>query len=150
MNAPSTKEPEVEVTEDVLQAVLQGQPDSHVLRAKIYNPFRQGTLPPRKIPVNVFIPNSSTDPIFASAELDSMSMTKMQKPKIIMSSPERPPISGLVAITVTYDENRPRGVGVDVSGAMGADLRPEALEEICRRGGTLSLPGRVWVKSDGP
>ncbi|KAL0581827.1 hypothetical protein V5O48_000195 [Marasmius crinis-equi] len=124
---PSAKEPEVEVTEDVLQSVLQG------------------TLPPRKIPVNVFIPDSSADPIFESTGLDTI--TK-KKPKIIMSSPERPPISGLVAITVTYDEGRPRGVGVDVSGAMGADLKSDILEEICRRGGTLSLPGRVWVKSD--
>ncbi|KAK1229192.1 hypothetical protein PQX77_007764 [Marasmius sp. AFHP31] len=130
-NTLSAREPEVGVTEDVLQAVLQG------------------TLPPRKIPVNVSIPNSSTDPIFVSEDLVSMSMAKMQKPRIMMSSPERPPISGLVDITVTYDENQPRGVGVEVSGAMGADLRTEALEEICRRGGTLSLPGRVWVKSDG-
>ncbi|KAG7090883.1 hypothetical protein E1B28_009964 [Marasmius oreades] len=123
----STKEAEIDVTEEILQSVLQG------------------TLTPRKIPVNVFIPNSSTDSLFESTDLESI--TKMQKPRVIMSSPERPPISGLVAITVSYDESRPRGLGVEISGAMGADLRVDVLEEICRRGGTMSLPGRVWVKS---
>ena len=39
---------------------------------------------------------------------------------------------------------RLKGVSVDVSGALSADLNTEVLEEACRRGGTLSLPGRVW------
>jgi hypothetical protein len=69
--------------------------------------------------------------------------------KIVMTSPERAPISGLVQITVTYDETRPRGVSVKVSGAMGADIKPETLEEISRRGGTLGLSGRVWSKAHG-
>jgi hypothetical protein len=61
-----------------------------------------------------------------------------------MTIPERPPISGLVEISVRMDLTGPRGVSVDVSGAFSADLNTDVLEEVCRRGGTLSLPGRVW------
>jgi hypothetical protein len=64
-----------------------------------------------------------------------------------MTSPERPPISGLVEITVVYDETRPRGISVEVSGAMGADLKLDVLEEICRRGGTMGLSGRIWANA---
>lgn len=64
-----------------------------------------------------------------------------------MASPERPPISGLVEITVTYDETQPRGINVQISGAMGTDLKTDTLEEICRRGGTLGLSGRVWANA---
>jgi len=64
-----------------------------------------------------------------------------------MTSPERPPISGLVEICVSSDETRPCGINVELIGAMGVDLRVEVMEEICRRGGTLSLPGRVWAKA---
>lgn len=66
-----------------------------------------------------------------------------------MASPERPPIPGMVEISVAFDPSRPRGVTLDVSGAMGADLNSDVLEEVCRRGGALSLPGRVWAKSHG-
>ncbi|KAF9264189.1 hypothetical protein L218DRAFT_863517 [Marasmius fiardii PR-910] len=142
-NDQATNEAEIDVTEELLQSVLQGCVMHW--RSNMATFFCLGTLTPRKIPVNVFIPSSSSDPLFESTDLESI--TKMQKPRIMMSSPERPPISGLVAITVTYDESKPRGVGVDISGAIGADLRPDVLEEICRRGGTLSLPGRVWIKS---
>ena len=61
-----------------------------------------------------------------------------------MTIPERPPISGLVEISVRMDLTKPRGVSVDVSGALSADLNADVLEEVCRRGGALSLPGRVW------
>jgi len=74
----------------------------------------------------------------------TVSQTNHRGPRIVMTSPERAPISGLVEITVMYDETRPRGVAVNVAGAMGADIRPEMLEEISRRGGTLGLSGRVW------
>lgn len=66
-----------------------------------------------------------------------------------MTSPARTPISGLIEITVTHDESKPRGVSVDVQGAMGYDLKPAELEEICRRGGTLGLSGRVWAHGSG-
>ncbi|RDB24907.1 hypothetical protein Hypma_008046 [Hypsizygus marmoreus] len=124
-----------EATEDELQAILTGN------------------LTPRKIPVNVFLPssNNATDVLFETPDLDSISIPQMQirRPKIVMTSPERPPMSGLVEIAVAYDETRPRGVVVEILGAMGSDLESNALEEICRRGGTLGLPGRVWSKSYG-
>ncbi|KAK7035222.1 hypothetical protein VNI00_011989 [Paramarasmius palmivorus] len=127
LNLSSEQPPQdIEVNEDVLQAVLDG------------------TFKPRKIPVNVSLPSGATDPLFDSRDLDSM--TRM-RPRIVMTSPERPPISGLVEINVSYDETKPRGISVDVSGAMGADLKPETMEEICRRGGVLSLPGRIWAKA---
>jgi len=79
--------------------------------------------------------------------MDSMSMsTPHRRPKITMTFPERPPMSGLVEITVTFDESKPRGVAVEVRGAMGADIKLDVLEEISRRGGTLGLCGRVWIK----
>jgi len=81
--------------------------------------------------------------------LDTMSIAHMRprRPKIIMTSPERPPMSGLVEISVLCDESKPRGVSVEINGAMGAEIKPQDLEEICRRGGTLGLSGKVWMQS---
>ncbi|KAF9559871.1 hypothetical protein CPC08DRAFT_708496 [Agrocybe pediades] len=113
-------------TEEELQAILDG------------------TYTPRKIPVNVFLPSGSpTDNLFGTTDLG---FSPASAPKIVMTSPERAPISGLVEITVTHDETKPRGVSVEVHGAMGSDLKPADLEEICRRGGTLGLSGRVWAR----
>lgn len=67
-----------------------------------------------------------------------------------MTSPERHPITGLVEISVAHDPDQPRGVSVNVNGAMGADLKIDTLEEVCRRGGLLGLPGRVWKMTHGP
>ena len=61
-----------------------------------------------------------------------------------MTIPFRPPISGLVDISVGMDLTKAKGVSVDFSGALSADLNVDALEEVCRRGGVLNLPGRVW------
>lgn len=122
-----------EATEDELQAVLGG------------------TITPSRIPVNVYIHNGV--PVPETSVFDPTKMAEMSVPqrvtKVFMTSPERPPISGLVGITVAYDNAKPRGVAVTVNGAMGADLKPDALEEVCRRGGMLGLPGRVWAKSHG-
>lgn len=109
-----------------------------------------GAFVPRKIPVNVFLPSPSADPLFNPADLDSISMHQMQprRPKIVMTSPARHPISGLVEITVVYDETRPRGIAVELTGAMGSDIKHDVLEEICRRGGTLGLSGRVWANAN--
>ncbi|KAJ7590744.1 hypothetical protein C8J56DRAFT_541069 [Mycena floridula] len=111
-----------------------------------------GTIIPRKIPVNVFLPSSpDSNTLFdSSSSFDSNFMNNNMQPrstKIVMSSPERAPMSGLVQITVSYDETRPRGIGVQITGAMGAEIKVEDMEEICRRGGTLGLSGRVWAKS---
>lgn len=92
--------------------------------------------------MNVFLPaRAPTDNLFELAPAAG--------PKIVMTSPERTPISGLVEISVTHDESRPRGIAVEVQGAMGCDLTPAQLEEICRRGGTLGLSGRVWASGHG-
>lgn len=108
-----------------------------------------GKLTPHKIPVNVFLPphNIVTDSLFETPDLDAIPQMQPRRPKIIMTSPEQPPISGLVEISVAYDETRPRGVAVEVSGAMSSDIKLDVLEEICRRGGTFGLSGRVWSNS---
>ena len=77
----------------------------------------------------------------------AISEAKQDRPRIEMTSPERPPISGLVTISVTLDETQPRGLKVKVRGAMGADLNQADMEEIARRGGTLGLPGKAWASA---
>ena len=67
--------------------------------------------------------------------------------RVVLTSPERPPISGLVEIGVSLAPARPRGGAVGVGGAMGADVAPDALEEAVRRGGVFGLPGRVWRRA---
>jgi len=121
---------ETEATEEDLQALLLGN------------------FIPRKIPVNVFLPSADTaDNLFGPTDLGFSSAST---PKIVMTSPQRSSsIAGLVEITVTHDETKPRGVSVEISGAMGSDLKLVDLEEICRRGGVLSLPGRVWASGNG-
>ncbi|KAG6811992.1 hypothetical protein H0H92_004957 [Tricholoma furcatifolium] len=124
---------EAPATEEELQAVLDGN------------------IHPRKIPVNVFLPSQNivTDALFQTPDIDGISISQLppRRPRILMTSPERPPISGLVEIVVVYDESKPRGLSVEVSGAMGSDIQTDVLEEICRRGGTFGLPGRVWSKA---
>ncbi|KAI0781385.1 hypothetical protein BD413DRAFT_464197 [Trametes elegans] len=122
------------VTDEDLQAVLKG------------------TIQPRSIPVNVSLPSASTtDPLFGSTDMDAFALgppsTAARRARIVMTTPERPPISGLVEIAVAFDPGRARGVAVDVVGAMGVDLRVDVLEEVCRRGGLFGLPGRVWKKA---
>ncbi|KAF7375971.1 hypothetical protein MSAN_00011700 [Mycena sanguinolenta] len=119
---------ESDATEDELHAVLTG------------------TMIPRKIPVNVSLPQRP-DPLFDST-LDTITIPPVdRRTRIVMTSPERPPISGVVEITVAYDETKSRGVSVELNGAMGCDLKTDTLEEIARRGGALGLPGRVWASS---
>lgn len=139
---------ETAATEEELQAVLDGLfPVDFQNCLCLYRP---GNLSPRKIPVNVTLPshNITTDALFQTPDIDgiSLSPTQPRRPRIVMTSPERPPMSGLVEIAVTYDESKPRGIAVEIDGAMGFDFEADVLEEICRRGGTLGLPGRVWSK----
>ncbi|RDX52741.1 hypothetical protein OH76DRAFT_1400002 [Lentinus brumalis] len=120
-----------EVTEDDLQAVLKG------------------SIQPRSIPVNVKLPTpppTDRDNLFADTDMDDV-VGPSRHAQIKMTTPERPPISGLVDILVAFDPSRPRGVAVEISGAMGVDVNVEVLEEVCRRGGLLGLPGRVWKKA---
>ncbi len=106
---------------------------------------------PRSIPVNVYLPaHAPADALFGGTDMDAFALGgagATRRARIVMTAPERPPISGLVEIGVTFDPGRPRGVAVDVSGAMGVDLRVDVLEEVCRRGGVFGLPGRVWKKA---
>ena len=45
---------------------------------------------------------------------------------------------------MTHDETRPRGISlIEIQGATGSDLKN--LEDICLRGATLGLPGKVWA-----
>ncbi|EIW60768.1 uncharacterized protein TRAVEDRAFT_71063 [Trametes versicolor FP-101664 SS1] len=124
---------DMEVTESDLQSVLKG------------------TVQPRSIPVNVYLPaHAPTDALFGGTDMDAFALGgagPTRRARIVMTAPERPPISGLVEIGVTFDPGRPRGVAVDISGAMGVDLRVDVLEEVCRRGGVFGLPGRVWKKA---
>lgn len=111
-----------------------------------------GTLTPRKLPVNITLPSLSPqldlDPFaFDDAMTILQTSATPSRPRIAMSSPERPPMSGDVQITVEYDETRPRGVKVEVSGMIGVELNKETMEEVARRGGVFGLPGRVWTSS---
>jgi len=134
-------------TEDSQQAGEGNIQDDSVPTEEDLQAVLSGTFTPYRIPVNVTLPSgSATDSLFGPTELDFPSPSR---PKIVMTSPERPPISGLVEITVTHDETKPRGISVEIQGAMGSDLKPTDLEEICRRGGTLGLPGRVWANGHG-
>ena len=64
---------------------------------------------------------------------------------MLLTFPERPPMPGMVSISVVL--NGATGAAVEVQGAMGADVQISVLEEAVRRGGALGLPGRVWAAS---
>jgi hypothetical protein len=64
---------------------------------------------------------------------------------MVLTFPERPPMPGMVNISVVV--NGMAGAAVEVSGAMGADVEKSVLEEVVRRGGALGPPGRVWAAS---
>lgn len=81
-----------------------------------------GTYIPRLIPVNVYV---------------------LAPASIGFTFPERPPMPGMVIISVGL--NGAVGATVEVQGAMGADVQMSTLEEAVRRGGALGLPGRVWA-----
>ncbi|KAH9055442.1 hypothetical protein EDB87DRAFT_1640875 [Lactarius vividus] len=82
-----------------------------------------GTYTPLSIPVNVYVAPAA----------------------VVLTFPERPPMPGMVSISVVL--NGPAGATVEVQGAMGADVEMSTLEEAVRRGGALGLPGRVWAVS---
>ncbi|KAI4526160.1 hypothetical protein K525DRAFT_189837 [Schizophyllum commune Loenen D] len=125
-NGPPTESDEV--TDDELAALLNG------------------TITPRMLPVNVFLPTEAPAALFGGMS-DDLDLSKPRRPRIVMTCPERPSMPGLVEIVVRYDETRSRGVAVEVNGAMGSGLSDEVLEEVCRRGGALGLAGRVWSSS---
>ncbi|KAL0956139.1 hypothetical protein HGRIS_002303 [Hohenbuehelia grisea] len=134
-------------TAEGLQSTLDEPPEDPAATEDDLQAILTGTMTPRRIPVNVNITSSSNDLFGDPMEFDYMAMSeaKQDRPRIEMTSPERPPISGLVTISVTLDETQPRGVKVKVRGAVGADLNQADLEEVARRGGTLGLPGKAWA-----
>lgn len=104
------------------------------------------------IPTNVPPAVTDDDQLFDSADIDSMGLTQHSDhhtTKIVLRSPEPPPGFGMFEISVEYNCARPRGVEVKMEGAFGADLDVDKAEEVCRRGGLLGLPGRVWAKLYG-
>jgi hypothetical protein len=104
-----------------------------------------GNIIPHKIPVNVYIPSSSS----ASVPLFDPSPTSRSRASVHLTFPERS-IPGLVQISVTHDVTQHRGVAVELTGAMGADVSTDVLEEVVRRGGLFGLPGRVWARAQIP
>ncbi|TFK75347.1 hypothetical protein BDN72DRAFT_513121 [Pluteus cervinus] len=133
---------------DGLQPEAEVTPEDSTATEQELEEILAGAASPRKIPVNVYLPNGAPDPLFIGTELDSLSTTN-RRTRITMSSPERPPLSGLVEITVAYDEMQPRGLTVEIHGAMGRDVKISTLEEVCRRGGILGLAGIIWKKNSG-
>lgn len=83
-----------------------------------------GTYTPRSIPVNIYV---------------------LSPAGIGLTFPERPPMPGMVMISVAL--SGAAGATVKVQGAMGVDIQMSALEEAVRRGSTLGLPGRIWAAS---
>jgi hypothetical protein len=120
-----TEDPDKGATEEELRAVLSGQRTKKTLFFTIpcLTCMASGTYTPRSIPVNVYVGPAGLGLTF----------------------PERPPMPGMVIISVNL--SGAAGATVDVQGAMGADVQMSALEEAVRRGGALGLPGRVWAAS---
>ena len=120
---PVTEDPDTGATEEELRALLSGQLKPHF--ASLAPNITSGTYMPRSIPVNVYVLAPAAG--------------------IGLTFPERPPMPGMVMISVVL--NGAAGATVKVQGAMGADVQMSTLEESVRRGGTLGLPGRVWAAS---
>jgi hypothetical protein len=93
---------------------------------RYWSNIASGTYTPRSIPVNIYV---------------------LSPAGIGLTFPERPPIPGMVMISVAL--NGAAGATVKVQGAMGVDVQMSTLEEAVRRGGTLGLPGRVWAACQG-
>lgn len=134
-SGPTVDQTDSHASEDLLQSLLAG------------------THKPSMIPVEVIVPSSL--PTFTTRDLSYGPPSPTRHPrkpsKLTMSFPERPPFSGLVEIIVAYDQTRPNGVQVEIGsgmgivmGSQGSGVEWEVLEQVCRRGGTLGLAGRVW------
>ncbi|KZP34267.1 hypothetical protein FIBSPDRAFT_809370 [Athelia psychrophila] len=126
------------VSEEVLEALLKG---THI---------------PNEIPVELFFPSTSNSNFPSVSELgfdisDTVPTHNREPPKLTMTLPERPPLTGFTEVIVSYDQMKVNGVKVEVGGRMGMEgsgIDIEVLEEVCRRGGALGLAGRVWKGSD--
>ena len=127
-----------QASEADLQAVLAGMPSSLSVPYTSARTHRNDRFlsantnsrqhPPESVP--------TSESLFGRAVANS--------PCMKLTIPERPPISGLVEISVGMDLETPKGFSVDVSDALSADLNTDILGEVRRRGRILSLSGRVW------
>ncbi|THH00798.1 hypothetical protein EW026_g1786 [Hermanssonia centrifuga] len=94
-----------------------------------------GTIAPKRLPVNVYVPTSipaGTDDSLFDTDIDSMGLSQSnahRATRIVMRSPEKPPYQGMVEISVEYNCARPRGVYLQIDGAIGADWDIDSLEE---------------------
>lgn len=124
---PVAEDPDTGATEEELRALLSGQRKKKipffVLFFLALSDMGSGTYTPRSIPVNVYVLPAGLGLTF----------------------PERPPMPGMVIISVML--GGAAGATVEVQGAMGADVQMSTLEEAARRGGALGLAGRVWAAS---
>ncbi|KAF7979876.1 hypothetical protein HWV62_40653 [Athelia sp. TMB] len=132
------------------------EPAPNLVNDAILDALLKGTHPPNEIPVEVFFP-SIAHPNFPSvADLgfdlaDAVHGSHREPPRITMTLPERPPLTGFTEIVISYDQAKAKGVKVEIGGRMGMEgsgVNAEVLEEVCRRGGALGLAGRVWKGSD--
>lgn len=141
-----------DTTAEELQAILTGSGLSFCL-SSLVEAFTMiietGAATPRHIPVNIIIPNapSPSQPTFDDLNSMDTASSPIHRPKLIMRSPEKPPLSGMLEITVAYDEQRPRGVRVELNRTEMDGGRLDVLEEVVRRGGVLGLVGRVFASS---
>ena len=69
--------------------------------------------------------NPTKDNLFGPTEVGAIPSTQDRH-----ESPERHPITGLVKITVSLNESRPRGFAVEVEGAIGLDLSADVLGDM--------------------
>ncbi|EIN11734.1 hypothetical protein PUNSTDRAFT_98957 [Punctularia strigosozonata HHB-11173 SS5] len=108
-----------------------------------------GTITPRKIPVNVVISSPTTD-------LSVLGPSTSPFPtRITMVAPDPSPMhapglgSGMLEISVMLDARAARGVRVEIGSGMGVGMGTgmdqDVLEEVCRRGGIMGLAGRAWA-----
>ncbi|EGN99978.1 hypothetical protein SERLA73DRAFT_72739 [Serpula lacrymans var. lacrymans S7.3] len=161
-------EDEGEATEATLQALLSGTFRPRFIPVTVY-------IPSLAVPYSSSSsvagppPDSAHDSLFDSPTTGDMSIPGLSDslpdplsahlpmptpprleppPSIVITSPERAPITGMVELRVTFDTSRPQGVKIELNGALGADVDVGTMEEVCRRGGLFGLPGRVWRRGE--
>lgn len=105
------------------QAPLNIEQTETIADEDLLDAVLDGTFKPLAIPVTVTVPHGSE----AKIRIDSFAR-------------------GSLAIEIALDPSRPRGLRLEVgSGMDGVDRQfLDTLEEVCRRGGGFTMPGRLW------
>jgi len=93
-----------------------------------------GTLTPRRIPVNMFF----------EAALPTLFEPQPHRahPSLVMIFPSKTPGAPLINASIALDTSTATCMRVIVNG-----ITVQGLEESVRRGGGLGLAGRLWAKS---